>query len=43
MMHKFLLRSEPLSAWDGFVAELNNLGVQELLDIYDEAYRRVAE
>ena len=42
-LSKFLLGSKPLSDWDSFVTELNKLGVEDMLAIYDAAYKRVAK
>ena len=41
MISKFLLGTEPLSKWDGFVSTLNEMGVDELLGAYESAYNRV--
>lgn len=43
MLSKFILGQEPISKWDGFVAELKNLGIDALLDIYERAYNRVKD
>ena len=41
-LSKFLLGQKPMSEWDGFVEGLKQMGVDELLGIYDAAYKRVA-
>ena len=41
MISKFLLGTEPLSNWDGFVKTLNEMGVDKLLSAYESAYNRV--
>lgn len=41
MLHKYLMGDEPLSTWDGFVKEVEKLGVNDALDIYASAYERV--
>ncbi|MCE5168188.1 extracellular solute-binding protein [Paenibacillus profundus] len=40
---KFILGTRPLSDWDQYVKEAENLGLQKLLDIYKQAYARAAE
>ncbi|WP_159887209.1 extracellular solute-binding protein [Paenibacillus puerhi] len=40
---KFVTGSRPLSDWDKYVQEMNNLGVQKLVDTYKEAYKRVSD
>lgn len=42
MLNMFILGQEPISKWDSFVAELNRLGVEELLEVYRKAYERAA-
>ena len=41
MLQKFLLGQEPLSKFDEYRKELENLGVNELLAAYESAYNRV--
>lgn len=38
---KFLIGQEPLSNWDSYVAELNKMGVDELMKIYETAFNSV--
>lgn len=38
---KFIIGQRPISEWDAFRAELSNLPVNELLEIYEKAYDRV--
>ena len=40
-LSKFLIDQQPLSNWDNFQEGLVELGVEELLSIYDTAYKRV--
>ena len=42
-LSKFLLGQKPVSEWDGFQAGLVEMGVEELLAMYDSAYRRTLE
>ena len=42
-MSKFLLGQEPLSEWDTFQKGLKESGVDELLQIYKEAYDRITQ
>lgn len=42
-LSKFLLGQEPLSKWDEFVTNLNNMGVSNLIKIYETAYARISE
>jgi putative aldouronate transport system substrate-binding protein len=42
MLSKFLYNTEPLSNWDSFQAKLKELGVEELLEAYDTAYKQVS-
>lgn len=37
---KFITGQRPLSDWDKYVSELNDLGLQEVLDAYQSAYDR---
>ena len=37
---RFLLKQRPLSEWDSFVAEAKRMNIDELLNIYDTAYKR---
>ncbi len=41
MLHKYLLCEEPIETWDNFVAEVKNLGIENALAIYEEAYNSV--
>ena len=41
MTSKFLLGLVPLSEFDNFVKEMYNLGLEELVDIYETAYNRM--
>lgn len=41
MISKFLMGQEPLSNWDSFVKNLNEMGVDDLLAVYESAYNRV--
>lgn len=41
MLSKFLLGQEPLSNWDDFQADLKEMGVENLVEIYETAYNRV--
>lgn len=38
MILKFITGATPLSEYDNFVAEINNLGMPRLLELYQEAY-----
>ena len=38
---KFLLGQEPLSKWDEYVATMKEMGIDELLEIYETAYERM--
>ena len=40
-LHKFLLCENDLSMWDAFVKSVEELGVNDLLAIYEAAYNRV--
>lgn len=42
MLSKFLLGQEPLSKWDSFRAELEDMGLRQFLSAYESAYNRVA-
>jgi len=42
-LSKFLLGQQPMSEWDNFQKGLIEMGVEELLEIYTEAYKRVME
>src|SRR5690606_31472094 len=37
---KFIMGTQDLSEWDTYVAEQNNLGVDKILQIFNEAYDR---
>ncbi len=41
MISKFLLGKEPLSKWDEYVSTIDEMGVDELLAVYEAAYNRV--
>ncbi len=41
MIAKFILKQEPMSKFDEFVDNIKNMGIDELLDIYDTAYNRM--
>lgn len=38
MREKFIMGEEPLSNWDTYVAELERLGIQSMVDAYQAAY-----
>ena len=38
MLSKFLLGQRPMEEWDDFVGELNDLGVDRLLEIYNQQF-----
>lgn len=40
-LSKFLLGQEPMSKWDAFVAEIEEIGVDKLLTVYTSALNRV--
>ncbi len=40
MLSKFMLKQAPMSEWDKFVKDCNDMGLQELLDIHTAAYNR---
>lgn len=40
---KFIIGDRDLSEWDDYVEEIKTLGVQDLIDLYTEAYNRVLE
>ena len=40
---KFIIGDRDLSEWEAFVQEVQNLGVEEIVDIYDAAYTRMQE
>ena len=40
MLGKFIMRQEPMSKWDGFVEELNHMGLQKYLNMLTGAYNR---
>ena len=40
-LHKYLLCDEPIETWDTFTAEIEKLGVNDLLAIYETAYNRI--
>ena len=42
-LSKFLLQQRPMSEWDAFQEDLKQMGVDEMLQIYDTAYKRVME
>ena len=41
MLSKFILKQRPLSEWDQFVQELEDLGLAQMLDVHRSAYERV--
>lgn len=43
MINKFLIGNEPLSKWDSYVTNLNEMGIDELLESYKSAYDRVKQ
>ncbi|WP_066190965.1 MULTISPECIES: extracellular solute-binding protein [Gracilibacillus] len=40
---KFIIGDRDLAEWDDYVQEMENLGVQDLVDIHAEAYQRMQE
>lgn len=42
MLSKFILGQVSLTKWDMFLSELENMGLEELLDTYESAYSRVS-
>ncbi len=42
-LSKFLLGQQPLCEWDNFQKGLIEMGAEELLEIYDAAYSRIAD
>ena len=40
---KYLMGQEPLSTWDSFVKNLNDMGVDQLLAVYQSAYDRMRD
>ena len=42
-LSKFLLRQRPMSEWNQFQKDLDSMGVEEMLSIYDTAYKRVMD
>lgn len=40
MEAKFVVGQEPLSKWDDYVSQINKMGLQDMLDIYQAAYDR---
>lgn len=40
---KYLMGQEPLSTWDSFVKNLNEMGVDQLLAVYQSAYDRMRD
>lgn len=43
MLSKFILGMEPLSKWDVFQKNLEDLGVEELLEVHRSAYKRAID
>ena len=41
MIHKFILGQEPLSGFEAYQNELNELGVDDILKVYEEVYNRL--
>jgi putative aldouronate transport system substrate-binding protein len=39
-LSKFILGDRPLSDWDQYVAEIQKLGLQKVLDIYKAGWER---
>lgn len=37
---KFILGQEPFEKWDAYIAELNKKGLEEVVKIYNDAYKR---
>ena len=37
---KFITGKNPMSDWDKFIAKLKDLGIEDLIKIYDTGYRR---
>lgn len=40
---KFLLGQRPLGEWDNYVKEVKKLGIDQLLEIYDRAYKKATQ
>ena len=40
---KFIFGDRPISQWDDFTAELENMGIRDMIAIYQGAYDRQAE
>ena len=40
-LSKFILGQKPFSEWDTFQKELDSLGVNKLLAVYESAFERV--
>lgn len=40
---KFIIGERPLSQWDDYVQEMNNLGLQNMVDMYSKAYKRILD
>lgn len=38
---KFFLGERPMSEWDNFVQEIYNMGLEQMLEVYEKAYARV--
>lgn len=43
MLSKFILGQEPMSQWDSFQKELQDMGLERLLELYEEMYERVMD
>ena len=42
-LSKFMLSQQPMSNWDAFQEGLVEMGCEELLEIYETAYSRIAK
>ena len=41
MVAKFVLGQEPLTGFDAFVEDVNEMGVDRVLEVYENAYNRI--
>ncbi|MBQ2743027.1 MAG: hypothetical protein IJF32_09500, partial [Oscillospiraceae bacterium] len=41
MVAKFVLGQEPLTGFDSFVEDVNEMGVDRVLEVYENAYNRI--
>jgi putative aldouronate transport system substrate-binding protein len=39
-LSKFFLGERPMSEWDNFVQEIYNMGLEQMLEVYEQAYAR---